>query len=131
MIRCVRIWTGSDGNSHFEEGFIDLASGVRGDMLSSTLETGHASFQETRSGGTFEWHTAPVRQLVVTLSGTLDFQTRGGQHFILKRSLGGQPRGDGDRSIHVQVPAGKCEPRVLRHQRHTAAARIRHRLQAD
>ena len=84
MIRCVRIWTGSDGNSHFEEGFIDLASGVRGDMLSATLETGRASFQETRSGGTFEWHTAPTRQLVVTLSGTLDFETRGGQHFILK-----------------------------------------------
>jgi hypothetical protein len=23
MIRCIRIWTGSDGNSHFEEGVID------------------------------------------------------------------------------------------------------------
>jgi hypothetical protein len=22
MIRCIRIWTGSDGNSHFEEGVI-------------------------------------------------------------------------------------------------------------
>jgi quercetin dioxygenase-like cupin family protein len=29
------------------------------------------------------WHTAPVRQLVVTLSGTLDFEIRGGQHFQL------------------------------------------------
>jgi hypothetical protein len=24
MIRCVRLWTGEDGNSLFEEGFIDL-----------------------------------------------------------------------------------------------------------
>ena len=27
MIRCVRLWTGEDHNSHFEEGFIDLGAG--------------------------------------------------------------------------------------------------------
>jgi len=27
MIRCVRIWTGADDNSLFEEGVIDLAKG--------------------------------------------------------------------------------------------------------
>jgi len=64
MIRCVRLWTGDDQNSHAEEGFIDLAPGARGDFLTGKLGTSHASFQETRSGGTFEWHTAPVRQLV-------------------------------------------------------------------
>ena len=31
MIRCVRIWTGDDENSHFEEGVIDLKPGARGD----------------------------------------------------------------------------------------------------
>ena len=31
-----------------------------------------------------DWHTAPVRQLVITLSGTLDFQTREGAHFVLR-----------------------------------------------
>jgi hypothetical protein len=84
MIRCVRIWTGEDDNSHFEEGCIELEPGVHGDLLSGKLDTNHASFQETASGGTFAWHTAPVRQLVITLSGTLDFQTRGGRHFMLK-----------------------------------------------
>jgi uncharacterized cupin superfamily protein len=84
MIRCVRIWTGEDQNSHAEEGWIDLEPGSRGDLLSGKLDTSHASFEETGAGGSFEWHTAPVRQLVITLSGTLDFQTRGGQHFILK-----------------------------------------------
>jgi hypothetical protein len=33
MIRCVRMWTGGDGNSLFEEGWIDLAEGVRGDFV--------------------------------------------------------------------------------------------------
>ena len=34
MIRCVRLWSGPDGNSHFEEGAIDLKSGPRGEVLS-------------------------------------------------------------------------------------------------
>lgn len=84
MIRCVRIWTGDDGNSHFEEGAIDLAEGARGDLLSGKTGTLGISFQETRSGGTFAWHDAPARQFVITLGGTLDFQTRGGQHFIIR-----------------------------------------------
>jgi quercetin dioxygenase-like cupin family protein len=84
MIRCIRIWTGDDRNSHFEEGIIDLEPGLRGDVLSSKTETTTISFEETASGGTFAWHTAPVRQLVITLSGTLDFQTRDGEHFLIR-----------------------------------------------
>jgi quercetin dioxygenase-like cupin family protein len=83
MIRCVRIWTGDDQNSHFEEGVIDLEPGKRGDVLSGTMPTTTISFEETASGGAFAWHTAPIRQLVVTLSGTLDFQTREGEHFLI------------------------------------------------
>ncbi|WP_454915584.1 cupin domain-containing protein [Xanthobacter sediminis] len=84
MIRCVRLWTGPDDNSHFEEGVITLADGVRGDMACGKFDAASISFQETHPGGAFAWHTAPVRQLVITLSGTLDFETRGGAHFILK-----------------------------------------------
>jgi quercetin dioxygenase-like cupin family protein len=83
MIRCVRLWTGADNNSHFEEGVIALEQAVRGDALTGKLPVTTVSFQETASGGSFAWHDAPVRQLVITLSGTLDFQTRGGEHFIL------------------------------------------------
>jgi hypothetical protein len=83
MIRCVRLWTGEDGNSHFEEGAIDITAGVRGDWLSEKAGAASISFQETATGGSFAWHTAPVRQLVITLSGTLDFQTREGKHFML------------------------------------------------
>ena len=32
MIRCVRMWTGEDGDSLFEEGWIDLSEGARGDF---------------------------------------------------------------------------------------------------
>jgi quercetin dioxygenase-like cupin family protein len=84
MIRCVRLWTGNDGNSCFEEGVIELASGVRGDELSGKVAAASISFQETAPGGSFAWHNAPVRQLVITLNGTLDFQTRAGKHFMLR-----------------------------------------------
>ena len=83
MIRCVRIWTGEDQNSHFEEGSIELTPGTHGDLLSGKIGTATASFQETRAGGTLAWHTAPVRQLVITLSGTLEFMTRSGERFVL------------------------------------------------
>ena len=83
MIRCVRLWTGDDGNSCFEEGVIDLSRGERGDILSGIVGVASISFRETGAGGAFEWHDAPARQFVITLSGTLDFQTRTGEHFIL------------------------------------------------
>jgi hypothetical protein len=83
MIRCIRIWT-EDGNSRFEEGVIDMPKGERGDVLSGTFPVTSISFRETRAGGAFEWHDAPKRQFVVTLSGMLDFQTRAGAHFMLR-----------------------------------------------
>jgi hypothetical protein len=57
--------------------------GERGDILSGTVDVVSISFRETRAGGAFEWHDAPARQFVITLNGTLDFQTRTGEHFIL------------------------------------------------
>ena len=84
MIRCIRLWTGADNNSYFEEGVIDLnLKNDRGDVLSSVFTAQTISFQETSEGGKFEWHTAPVRQLVITLSGTLDFVTRNNEHFTI------------------------------------------------
>lgn len=84
MIRCVRIWTGDDDNSYFEEGAIDLPHGERGDILSGTTDVVSISFRETQAGGTYAWHPAPTRQFVITLRGTLDFQTKAGAHFTIR-----------------------------------------------
>jgi hypothetical protein len=83
MIRCVRLWTGEDRQSHFAEGWLDIEPGQHGDLLTGKIPSTTVSFEETRAGGSLDWHTAPVRQLVITLSGTLDFQTRDGHHFRL------------------------------------------------
>jgi mannose-6-phosphate isomerase-like protein (cupin superfamily) len=84
MIRCVRIWTGDDGNSLFEEGFIDLAEGMRGDAVGKPVRALELSFQETRSGGSYQWHQDPVPRFVITLSGTLEFEVKSGASFTIR-----------------------------------------------
>jgi hypothetical protein len=79
MIRCIRLWSGLDGKSHFEHGAIDLEPGPRGDALSGKFPVSAASFQETRADPKLGWHTDPVRQLVITLSGSLEFATHDGR----------------------------------------------------
>ena len=84
MIRCVRMWTGPDGNSLFEEGTIDMTEGMRGDSVGKPVAAVEVSFQETVSGGSYEWHQDPVPRFVLTLSGTLEFETKSGATFIIK-----------------------------------------------
>jgi quercetin dioxygenase-like cupin family protein len=84
MIRCVRLWTGQDGNSHFHDGRLDIAPGRNDDLVSGAMAATHVTVEETAGGGSLAWHTAPVRQLVVTLSGTLIFTTRGSEQFTLR-----------------------------------------------
>jgi hypothetical protein len=78
MLRCVRLWSGLNGASQFEDGAIDLEPGPRGDGLSDKFPVAAASFQETRADPKLGWHTDPARQLVITLSGTLEFTTHDG-----------------------------------------------------
>jgi quercetin dioxygenase-like cupin family protein len=84
MIRCVRIWTGEDGNSLFEEGVIDLGETARGDAVGKAVPALELSFQETHSGGSYEWHRDPVPRFVITLSGTLEFEVKTGARFIIR-----------------------------------------------
>ena len=84
MIRCVRMWTAEDGNSLFEEGYIDLPEGMRGDAVGKAVTALELSFQETRSGGSYEWHQDPVPRFVITLSGTLEFEVKSGATFKIR-----------------------------------------------
>src|ERR1700757_239472 len=84
MIRCVRMWTGEDGDSLFEEGWINLTEGARGDFVGGAMPVTELSFQETRSGGSWAWHQDPVPRFVITLSGTLEFQTKSGATFTIR-----------------------------------------------
>lgn len=84
MIRCVRLSTGSDGASHVEIGRLDMEPGRNADLVSAAMAAAHVTVEETAGGGSLAWHTAPVRQLVVTLAGDLSFSTRDGEQFALR-----------------------------------------------
>ncbi len=84
MIRCVRLFTGQDKASHAEVGHLDMRRGLNDDLVSATMSSAHVSIKETAAAGSLAWHTAPVRQLVITLTGTLVFSTRDGQEFTLR-----------------------------------------------
>ncbi|MBQ0532924.1 cupin domain-containing protein [Providencia huaxiensis] len=83
MIRCVRMWTGEDGNSLFEEGTLELNNIAGGDSQTPTIAVNELTFRETVSGGSFDWHQDPVPRYVITLSGTLEFETKDGSKFII------------------------------------------------
>ncbi|KUI26671.1 hypothetical protein AU196_07630 [Mycobacterium sp. IS-1742] len=83
MIRCVRLWTGADDASHFEIGRLDMRPGRNDDLVSAVMPSTHVTVEETAAGRSLAWHTAPVRQLVVTLAGSLVFSTRDGEEFEL------------------------------------------------
>ena len=74
MIRAIKLYTGSDGASHFSEGSVALD-------LSSEVTT--ITFRESPPYSNLDWHDAPQTQYVITLSGTLEFTTRDGETFVI------------------------------------------------
>jgi quercetin dioxygenase-like cupin family protein len=88
--RLVHLWT-EDGQSRFrvEDGLPDPGAARRV----------HA--EESPAGSALDWHDAPCRQYVITLTGTLRFTTRDGDDFVL---------GPGDvqpwRRVYVELADG-------------------------
>jgi quercetin dioxygenase-like cupin family protein len=75
MLRALKLSTGPDNASHITEGT------VAPDRLTDVAT---ASFHESPPHSSFDWHEAPQRQDVLTLSGTLEFTTRDGETFVLR-----------------------------------------------
>jgi quercetin dioxygenase-like cupin family protein len=84
VIRCVRIWTNGLGSSSFEEGQLALPDGKPGDLIGDVFPATSVSFRQTQVGSDPAWHDAPTHQLVLTLSGTLEFETRDGGRFMIR-----------------------------------------------
>jgi quercetin dioxygenase-like cupin family protein len=74
-IRAFKLYTGPDHASHVLEGTIDLKD--RADVVA-------IHFKETPAHSSYDWHPDPEPQYVITLSGTLEFNTRDGERFVLR-----------------------------------------------
>lgn len=75
MIKAYKLYTGEDGHSHVEVGTVE-------EHLLHPV--GSIRFQESPPHTSYDWHTAPVHQYVITITGTLEFSTYTGETFILQ-----------------------------------------------
>jgi len=77
-MKVTRIYTGEDGESHFED--IDIllqAAGAIGDLSKKFSATG-LIFRETGIDYDYNFHNAPQRQYVVMLDGEVDIEVGDG-----------------------------------------------------
>ena len=89
MIKITRLYTGTDGESHFEE--IDLPPGKDGmdaDQQTIPLKAMEIYFRESKNvpggGDLLGWHKAPRRQLYIMLGGTLEIEVGDGSKRLFK-----------------------------------------------
>ena len=75
MMRAFKLYTGPDNASHALEGTIDEKD--RTDVVA-------IHFKETPAHSSYDWHPAPEKQFVITLSGTLEFVTPDGEKFVVR-----------------------------------------------
>lgn len=76
-MRCSWIYTGSDGRSHFADLDIPLAPRAYGEQSAEIAAEG-VIFRVTPAGGLVDYHPAPRRQFVVTLSGVVVIECHDG-----------------------------------------------------
>ena len=72
--RLIRLFTGDDDQSHFSVGEIEWKEPEALNALSQREQAQTILFEETAAGARLDWHYAPHRQYVITLSGRLEFE---------------------------------------------------------
>lgn len=75
MIKAYKIYTGPDGHTHIATGTV-----IEGHLTNVTA----IRFKETPPHSSYDWHPAPTTQYVLSLSGTLLFETALGETFMLR-----------------------------------------------
>jgi quercetin dioxygenase-like cupin family protein len=74
MIKAYHLYTGADGDSHVTYGSVGPNELVAAESI---------LFKETPAHSSFDWHNDPIPQYVITLSGVLEFTTKGGETFTV------------------------------------------------
>jgi len=73
-----RLYTGPDGQTHAEEIEAKFTPGSGNDVF-KMLTTAGAELHRAPAGRVSDWHTAPRRQYVITLSGHGELEVAGGK----------------------------------------------------
>ena len=96
-VKVTRIYTGADGKTKVEELEIPVKPRDSGSDLSGTIAVTSLQVRRTNQSYNLDWHTAPRRQLVVTLRGESEIELEGGRklrlgpgHILLAEDTTGQ-----------------------------------------
>ena len=76
-MQITRVYTGDDGESHFETIDVTMSESRYG-SLSELFDAEGVMFRTTPIGGELDFHNAPRRQFVVNLSGTVEIEVGDG-----------------------------------------------------
>jgi hypothetical protein len=82
-ITIVRIYTGPDNKSHFEDVTIPLKSGGKVGFLSERVNATGLVFRETPADYNYDFHVAPRRQYVVNLDADVEIEVGDGTKRIV------------------------------------------------
>lgn len=82
-MKVVRIYTGEDGESHFEDTDISLGKSENSDYRSELIKATGIIFRETGSDYDLDFHNAPRRQFVINLEGSVEIIVGDGSSRIL------------------------------------------------
>jgi hypothetical protein len=77
-VMITRLYTGPDGQTHAEEIEAKFAGGGGNDIYKLMANSG-AELRRASPGRVSDWHTAPRRQYVITLSGHGELEVSGGK----------------------------------------------------
>ena len=83
-MKALRIYTGPDNKSHYEDKDLELYLPGRGSTHSTPVDVKNISFIEGTKRLDFEWHNAPCRQYVIALDGQLELEIEDGGVRILQ-----------------------------------------------
>jgi len=82
-IKVVRIYTGPDNRSHFEDLQVPLKDGGKVGFLSELVKASGVIFRITTGDYNYDFHPAPRRQYVVNLEGGVEIEVGDGTKRIL------------------------------------------------
>ena len=84
IMKVLRIYTGPDNKSHFEDIEIPLKDSGKVGFLSELTKATGVLFRETGGDYNYDFHTAPRRQYVVNLAGEVEIEVGDGSKRIVR-----------------------------------------------
>jgi hypothetical protein len=83
-MKVVRVYTGPDNKSHFEDVEVPLKEGGKAGFMSELMKATGVVFRETDGNYNFDFHNAPRRQYVVNLEGEVEIEVGDGSKRLLR-----------------------------------------------